>query len=58
MGSGKSCGGILDGDATIEEVGNAIFDLILKTASGRKTQSEILAFGANEFIPWQIGPVI
>ncbi|MBB3267799.1 altronate hydrolase [Azospirillum sp. OGB3] len=52
------CGPIATGDATIEEVGRAIFQLILDTASGRKTKSEELGFGSDEFTPWQMGAVM
>ena len=53
-----NCGSITDGKATIEEMGKEIFHLILETASGKKTRSELLGFGDNEFVPWQIGPVM
>ncbi|AIB16440.1 galactarate dehydratase (plasmid) [Azospirillum argentinense] len=52
------CGPIATGDATIEEVGRAIFQLILDTASGKKTKSEELGFGSDEFTPWQMGAVM
>jgi altronate hydrolase len=53
-----NCGPILDGKATIQEMGEAIFRLILESASGKKTKSELFGFGDNEFVPWQIGPVM
>ena len=52
------CGTIATGDATIEEVGRAIFQLVLDTASGHKTKSEELGFGSDEFTPWQMGAVM
>lgn len=52
------CGLILDGKATVQEMGEAIFDLVIETASGKKTKSERLGFGDNEFVPWQMGPVL
>ena len=52
------CGAIATGDASIEEVGRAIFQLVLDTASGRKTKSEELGVGADEFAPWQMGAVM
>ncbi|WP_142850222.1 UxaA family hydrolase [Telmatospirillum sp. J64-1] len=52
------CGTIATGDATIAEVGEQIFQLILETASGRKTKSEELGFGSDEFAPWQMGAVM
>ncbi|HUK07570.1 MAG TPA: altronate dehydratase family protein [Stellaceae bacterium] len=52
------CGGIADGKVTVEEVGRRIFDLVLATASGRKSKSEELGFGEDEFTPWQLGAVM
>ncbi|HYG87074.1 MAG TPA: altronate dehydratase family protein [Azospirillum sp.] len=52
------CGTIATGDETIEEVGRRIFDLIVETASGRKSKSEELGFGSDEFTPWQMGAVM
>ncbi|MFN3855665.1 MAG: UxaA family hydrolase [Phreatobacter sp.] len=48
------CGDVLDG-VSLEEKGREIFELILRTASGQKTKSELLGYGDNEFVPWQIG---
>jgi len=53
-----NCGKLIDGKATVEEMGEEIFRLILETASGKKTKSELLGFGDNEFVPWQMGPVM
>ncbi len=53
-----NCGVIADGDATVEQVGEQIFDYFLDIASGAETKSEALGFGDNEFIPWQIGAVM
>lgn len=50
-----NCGTIVDGEETIQESGRRIFDLILATASGQKTKSEILGIGDDEFEPWKIG---
>jgi len=52
------CGPIAEGGATVEELGKKIFSSILETASGRKTKSEILGIGDNEFVPWHIGAVM
>jgi altronate hydrolase len=52
------CGPIADGLATVEETGERIFRLVLQTASGKKTKSEALGFGDDEFTPWQIGAVM
>ncbi|HXE68263.1 MAG TPA: altronate dehydratase family protein [Hyphomicrobiaceae bacterium] len=49
-----NCGDILDG-VSIEAKGQEIFDAILRVASGEKSKSELLGYGDNEFVPWQIG---
>jgi altronate hydrolase len=50
-----NCGEIADGTATMDEMGERIFDLMLRTASGEKTRSEILGYGDEEFVPWNYG---
>ncbi|HUK06078.1 MAG TPA: altronate dehydratase family protein [Burkholderiales bacterium] len=50
-----NCGTIVDGKETVEEVGRRFFDLILETASGRKTKSELFGYGEDEFAPWVLG---
>jgi altronate hydrolase len=52
------CGLIVDGKATIKEMGQAIFDKILQTASGQKTKSEIMDLGDCEFVPWPLGAIM
>src|SRR5436305_8610062 len=52
------CGPIADGEATVEEMGRRLFDLVLATASGRQTKSEELGFGEDEFTPWVLGAVM
>jgi altronate hydrolase len=49
-----NCGDILDG-VSIEDKGREIFQVILDTASGKRSKSELLGYGRNEFVPWQIG---
>jgi len=53
-----NCGLIVQGKKTLEEMGAAIFQKILDTASGHKTKSEAFGFGDNEFIPWHIGAMV
>jgi altronate hydrolase len=53
-----NCGEVVDGTASIDEVGERIFRLMLDTASGRKTKSEEHGYGQNEFVPWQLGAVM
>jgi altronate hydrolase len=50
-----NCGDIVDQGVTIQEKGEEIYKLILDTASGKKSKSEKLGVGDNEFVPWQIG---
>jgi altronate hydrolase len=50
-----NCGTILDGDETVQQAGQRIFDLILRVASGERTKSEQFDFGAAEFAPWVLG---
>ncbi len=50
-----NCGTILDGEETVQQCGQRIFDLMLKVASGEPTKSESLDAGANEFAPWVLG---
>lgn len=51
-----NAGRIADGTATIPQVGQEIFDALLRVASGEKTASERL--GHAEFVPWRIGPIL
>ncbi len=53
-----NCGEIVDGRASIAEMGQRIFELMLRTASGEPTKSERHGYGQNEFVPWQVGAVM
>ncbi len=53
-----NCGRIVDGEADIAGVGQEIFELILRTASGEPSKSEMFGFGDEEFLPWQVGAVL
>jgi altronate hydrolase len=50
-----NCGTILDGEESVQECGQRIFDLMLRVASGEQTKSEAFDFGAAEFAPWVLG---
>ena len=50
-----NCGTILDGDESVQQCGQRIFELILRVASGEQTKSEQFDFGAAEFAPWVLG---
>jgi len=52
------CGGIADGEETVEACGRRIFELILRVASGERSKSEALGFGEAEFAPWTLGAVM
>jgi arabinonate dehydratase len=52
------CGPVIDGRATVTELGEALFEEIRAVASGRPTKSEELGFGDEEFVPWQLGAVM
>jgi altronate hydrolase len=53
-----NCGTVTDGEISIEEMGQRIFDAFVATASGSKTKSELLGVGDEEFAPWQLGAVM
>jgi len=53
-----NCGEIIDGDATVAQMGQRIFEMVLATASGEMSKSEKHGYGQNEFVPWQVGAVM
>jgi len=53
-----NCGTIAEGKEKIEDVGQKIFELVVNTASGNKSKSEINGYGDEEFNPWQVGVVM
>lgn len=52
-----NCGDLLTG-TDMTTISQRIFDAILRHASGEKVRSEILGYGNDEFIPWQVGAVM
>jgi altronate hydrolase len=50
-----NCGTIIDGTESIAQAGERFFQLILETASGKKSKSEEFGYGDDEFAPWTIG---
>ena len=50
-----NCGTILDGDETVQQCGERIFQTMLRVASGEQTKSEQFDSGAAEFAPWVLG---
>ena len=53
-----NCGTIVEGKENIETLGKKIFGLVVNTASGNKSKSEINGYGDEEFNPWQVGVVM
>ena len=51
------CGGIAEGEVSVDAMGEQIFRQILRIASGEKTKSELHGYGQNEFVPWQLGAI-
>lgn len=52
-----NCGSIIDGDKTLDEVGDEILAFLIEVANGRKPKSEIYGYGADEFNPWNYGKI-
>ena len=50
-----NCGTIVDGKESVEAAGARFFELVLATASGRKSKSEQWGYGDDEFAPWTLG---
>jgi altronate hydrolase len=53
-----NAGRVVDGEVTIQEMGRSIYEMIIDTASGRSTKSEMQGIGDFEFVPWKIGAVL
>ena len=52
------CSGIVESGVDVAAMGRQVYDLLLDVASGRRTRSEELGLGGEEFVPWQIGAVL
>lgn len=53
-----NCGSIIDGERSIDEMGQEIFERLIALASGEASKSEQHGYGQNEFVPWQLGAVM
>jgi altronate hydrolase len=53
-----NCGLVADGECTVEEMGHQIFEHVLDVASGKRTTSEQIGYGDEEFVPWQLSTVL
>ena len=52
-----NAGTVLQGES-LDSVGERIFDMILRVASGEPTKSEAQGIGDEEFLPWIVGPTL
>jgi altronate hydrolase len=52
------CGGILEGEETVQQAGARIFERIIEVASGARSKSEMHGMGDEEFAPWILGPTM
>ncbi len=50
-----NCGEVIDGTKSLDQIGEDIFQLILRIASGEASKSEAMGVGEEEFCPWPIG---
>ncbi|MGA0096937.1 MAG: hypothetical protein ACO3IP_10555, partial [Burkholderiaceae bacterium] len=48
----------VDGTASIDELGERIFQALIDLASGKPSKSESHGYGQSEFVPWQLGAVM
>ena len=53
-----NCGDIISAGVPQADVSQRIFDAIIRHASGEKVRSEVLGYGNDEFLPWQVGAVM
>ncbi|MDM6722049.1 UxaA family hydrolase [Escherichia coli] len=53
-----NCGTIVDGEETIEQVGERIYQRIIELASGNRSRSEELGYGSLEFVPWIMNSIM
>jgi altronate hydrolase len=53
-----NAGAILSENRNVEDVGREIFAEILAVASGKRSKSEQLGLGEQEFQPWILGPTL
>lgn len=50
-----NCGSVIDGEKTLDQLGEEIFAKVLAIASGEPSKSEAMGVGEEEFCPWPIG---
>jgi altronate hydrolase len=52
-----NCGEVLSGEQSISDLGAVVFQMMLDTASGQASRSELHGYGQQEFVPWQISVI-
>lgn len=50
-----NAGTVVDGEKTIDQMGNEILERILQVASGEATCAERAGVGGDEYVPWSVG---
>ena len=50
-----NAGAVVDGEKTLDQVAEEIWERLLAVASGEKSRSESFGMGDDEYIPWGIG---
>lgn len=53
-----NAGVVIDGTVGVAELGETLFGEIVAVASGKRTASEELGIGGEEFMPWHLGAVV
>ncbi len=53
-----NCGDIITGEESLEQLSRRIFSELIDYASGKRTRSELLGYGQDEFVPWKVGAVM
>ena len=53
-----NCGDVISNKVLMADKGEEILTMILETASGKLSKSEMLGLGDHEFCPWQVGAVM
>lgn len=52
------CSPVVTDGADVAERGRRLYDLVLRTASGRRSAGEDLGLDGEELVPWQLGAVL
>ncbi len=52
-----NCGTIIDGEKTLDEVGDEILAFLIEVANGKRPKSEEYGYGVDEFNPWNYGKI-